>query len=216
MRPRDTRWQGPVFLVNSRLGLVTAAPSGSGSESLHPTRGAPPPEVTGPSCRVPWRGVSRPPRSARPAHLCRSAVRAPTCSLAAFLGGPGSARSARAAALASRSPLGRRPGGFACRGSLPAWRAASRPPGLPPRVPASLVAHAGGAGIWTGCPSPAPRGLGLGPPHPQRISLAAEPSGIRWGRFARPSRYSCRHSRSHPLHLGSRLGFPAGWDAPLP
>jgi hypothetical protein len=55
-------------------------------------RGAPSPEVTGPSCRVPWRGFSRPPWSSRPAHLCRFAVRAPTCSLAAFLGGSGSVR----------------------------------------------------------------------------------------------------------------------------
>jgi hypothetical protein len=46
--------------------------------------------------------------------------------------------------------------------------------------------------------------------------MAAEPSGIRWGGFAPPSRYSCRHSHSPPLHLGSRLGFSADGDAPLP
>jgi hypothetical protein len=89
-------------------------------------------------------------------------------------------------------------------------------PGPTPPRPRITVTPAGGAGIWTGCPSPAPPGLGLGPPHPQRISLAAEPSGIRWGRFARPSRYSCRHSHSPTLHLGSRLGFSAVRDAPLP
>ena len=37
---RLTASHPPVFLVNSRLGLVTAAPSGFGREVLHPT-GAP-------------------------------------------------------------------------------------------------------------------------------------------------------------------------------
>ncbi len=73
-----------------------------------------------------------------------------------------------------------------------------------------------GTGIFARCPSPTARALGLGPPHPQLISMAAEPSGIRWGGFAPPSRYSCRHSHSPPLHLGSRLGFSADGDAPLP
>ena len=90
------------------------------------------------------------------------------------------------------------------------------PPDLAPRVPPSLVTVMRGTGILTRCPSPAPRGLGLGPPHPPLISMAAEPSGIRWGGFAPPSRYSCRHSRSPALHLGSRLGFTAAGDAPLP
>ena len=43
----------PVFLVNSRLGLFTAAGLGSGGEPLHLRAGAPSPEVTGPLCRVP-------------------------------------------------------------------------------------------------------------------------------------------------------------------
>ncbi len=90
------------------------------------------------------------------------------------------------------------------------------PPDLPPRVPPSLVTANPGTGIWTRCPSPTPSGLGLGPAHPQLISMAAEPWGIRWGGFAPPSRYSCRHSHSPPLHLGSRLGFSADGDAPLP
>ena len=47
------RWQGPVFLVNSRLGLVTAAPSRSTAQAASRYRGAPSPEVTGPICRVP-------------------------------------------------------------------------------------------------------------------------------------------------------------------
>jgi hypothetical protein len=44
-------WQRPMFLVNSRLGLVTATPSGSPCGS--PYRGTPSPEVTGLFCRVP-------------------------------------------------------------------------------------------------------------------------------------------------------------------
>jgi hypothetical protein len=90
------------------------------------------------------------------------------------------------------------------------------PPDLPPCVPPSLVAAATGTGLVTRCPSPTPPGLGLGPPHPQLISMAAEPLGIRWGGFSPPSRYSCRHSHSRPLQLGSRLTFSADQDAPLP
>ena len=90
------------------------------------------------------------------------------------------------------------------------------PPDLPPGVPPSLITAVAGTGLVTRCPSPTPRGLGLGPPHPQWISLAAEPSGIRWEGFAPSSRYSCRHSHSHPLHHGSRRSFSAEWDAPLP
>ena len=90
------------------------------------------------------------------------------------------------------------------------------PPDLPPCVPPSLVTAATGTGVVTCCPSPTPPGLGLGPPHPQLISMAAEPSGIRWGGFAPPSRYSCRHSHSPPLQVRSRSPFAADGDAPLP
>jgi hypothetical protein len=90
------------------------------------------------------------------------------------------------------------------------------PPDLPLCVPPSLVTAARGTGFLTCCPSPTRFRLSLGPPHPQLISMAAEPLGIRWGRFSRPSRYSCRHSHSRPLQLGSRLTFSADQDAPLP
>jgi hypothetical protein len=101
---------------------------------------------------------------------------------------------------------------------LPAYRVggSTRPRHLALRVPPLLITMTRGTGILTRCPSPTARALGLGPPHPQLISMAAEPSGIRWGGFAPPSRYSCRHSHSPPLHLGSRLGFSADGDAPLP
>jgi hypothetical protein len=90
------------------------------------------------------------------------------------------------------------------------------PRNLAPRVPPSLVTGHRGTGILTRRPSPTARALGLGPPHPQLISMAAEPLGIRWGGFAPPSRYSCRHSHSPPLHRPSRGDFTADGDAPLP
>ena len=89
-----------------------------------------------------------------------------------------------------------------------------RPPIAPSGLPRRRIAR--GTGILTRCPSPTARALGLGPPHPQLISMAAEPSGIRWGGFAPPSRYSCRHSHSPPLHQPSQAGFTADGDAPLP
>ena len=100
-------------------------------------------------------------------------------------------------------------GGLAARDLAPRV-----PPSLHPALPPETLVR--GTGILTRCPSPAPRGLGLGPPHPQLISMAAEPSGIRWGGFAPPSRYSCRHSHSPPLHGPSRVRFTADGDAPLP
>ena len=74
----------------------------------------------------------------------------------------------------------------------------------------------GGAGILTGCPSPTRRRLGLGPPHPEWISLALEPLGIRGAGFAPASRYSYRHSPLPPLHQNSHPGFTADGNAPLP
>ena len=144
----------------------------------------------------------------------------PQTSPAAFLGSAGSTRPAWGRPRAFRSPLGQRHRGFACGASLPAWRVV-KPPGLPPCVPASLSglnarSVGGGTGLFARCPSPAPRGLGLGPPHPQLISMAAEPLGIRWGGFAPPSRYSCRHSHSPPLHGRFRSRFAGDGDAPLP
>ena len=45
--------QSPVFLVNSRLGLFTAARLRSPGKPDHVRAGTPSPEVTGPLCRVP-------------------------------------------------------------------------------------------------------------------------------------------------------------------
>jgi hypothetical protein len=89
-------------------------------------------------------------------------------------------------------------------------------PDLPPGVPPLLVTVRRGTGLFTRCPSPAPFGCGLGPPHPQLISMAAEPSGMRWEGFAPSSRYSCQHSLSGALQVAFPLPFTAAPDAPLP
>ena len=73
-----------------------------------------------------------------------------------------------------------------------------------------------GTGMCTRCPSPTPSGLGLGPPNPSMISIATEPSGIRWEGFAPSSRYSCQHSHSWPLQVTFPFPFTADHDAPLP
>jgi hypothetical protein len=128
---------------------------------------------------------------------------------------PGPARSV-GPKPASPSPLGQRPPGFPSATSLPASTPCMRTPGVPGGVPASLVTGYRGTGISTRWPSPTARALGLGPTHPQRISRAAEPSGIRRRGFSPLSRYSYRHSHSPPLHGPSPARFAADGDAPLP
>ena len=67
-----TTLRRPVFLVNSRLMLFSAATSG-----YKPYRGTPSPEVTGSICRVPERVFSQAPWNSLPTYLCRFAVRSP-------------------------------------------------------------------------------------------------------------------------------------------
>jgi hypothetical protein len=116
---------------------------------------------------------------------------------------------------ASPSLLGHRPGAFPPPASLPASTA---PVAAGPAARGPRFAQPGArrTGLTTRMPSPTAPALGLGPPHPQRISRAAEPLGIRWGGFAPPSRYSYRHSHSPPLHHAFQRGFAADGDAPLP
>ena len=134
--------------------------------------------------------------------------------LEAFLGSSGSIRAAWAKPAPSHHPsvnaLPDLPGTTPYRlGGL------ARPGPTPPRPPiAQTAVRDAVTGILTRCPSPTPRGLGLGPPHPQLISMAAEPSGIRWGGFAPPSRYSCRHSHSPPLQVRSRAPSPLTGRSP--
>jgi hypothetical protein len=77
-------------LLNSRLTLVTATSSGSGSKSLH-LGGTPSSEVTGLFCRVPFRSLVRAPEDTLLAYLCRFTVRSHRdklrgCFLAAGIG----------------------------------------------------------------------------------------------------------------------------------
>jgi hypothetical protein len=121
-----------VFAGTGVFGKQSPGPALCDPLELHglaasPYRGAPSPEVTGPICRVPWHGFSRPPWYALPAHLCRFAVRSRRPSLEAFLGSPGSIRSDSGEPSSFHSPLGHRPHGFAYGVSLPAWRAPKHP-----------------------------------------------------------------------------------------
>ena len=90
-------------------------------------------------------------------------------------------------------------------------------PDLSPCVPPSLITVSSGTGILTCCPSPTPSGLGLGPPHPQLISMAAEPSGIRWERILTSPRAT--HADIRTPRAPGRLPAspsPLTGDAPLP
>src|SRR5699024_11655057 len=68
--------QRPVFLINSRLSLFTAASR---------KRSTPFPYVPRSFCRVPYRELSRSPSHTLRAFLCRFMVRAPVISLEVFL-----------------------------------------------------------------------------------------------------------------------------------
>jgi len=80
--------------------------------------------------------------------------------------------------LPSPSPLGVTFGGFSYQSPLPAWTGTTNGPlYLSPCVPSSLLTKPSGTGISTGCPSPTPFGLGLGPDLP----WVDDPSpGILW------------------------------------
>ena len=104
-----------------------------------------------------------------------------------------------------------------CLPDLPTRLDGGLPPlDLPRCVPPSLVSLPSGTGILTSCPSPTTLVLGLGPTHPQLMTIAAEPCDIRWEGFTPSSRYSYRHSHSWPLHQTFQSGFSADHDAPLP
>jgi hypothetical protein len=87
-----------------------------------------------------------------------------------------------------------------------------RPAGLPHCVTPSL--HSSGTGMLTGCPSPTPCGLGLGPTNPTRTALPSETLDLRRTRFSRVLRYSCRHSHFRPLQPCFRSTFHAGGTLP--
>ena len=99
--------------------------------------------------------------------------------------------------------------------SLQAWHRGQPSPGWPTllRHPIAQTIQRG-SGILTGCPSPTPFGLGLGPTNPTRINLPSETLDLRGPCFSHDLRYSCRHSHFCPLHQSSRSGFSA--DRTLP
>ncbi len=84
--------------------------------------------------------------------------------------------------------------------------------GLPRCVPTSLILS--GSGMLTGCPSPTPFGLGLGPTNPTRIDLPSETLDFRRTRFSRVFRYSCLHSHFCRLQLSLQSTFSV--DRTLP
>ena len=181
------RWQGPVFLVNSRLGRFCATPSGCARKVPHPTGVPLLPKLRGQFAEFLDRGSLVRLRSVLLAHRCRFAVRAP-CPLGAGLfwatGAHRDSGRAEATPLAvpsrcwgcSRHPRATRRHRPCPLGRLPCPVASPRP----------CKRRHSGAGLLTCCPSPTPRGLGLGPTNPERIILAQEPLGLRRGGFAPP------------------------------
>ena len=146
--------QSHVFLLNSRLGLFTAA--------SHRWVGAPSPEVTGQFCLVPWPRITRAPQDSLLDHLCRFAVRAFIAwSLAGFLGSM------------VTCTIGAPEGLPYCRGSAGPADLPTGPiptpfnPGFRHGAAVSLlrrrIAAMKGTGMLTSCPSASPFGLALGP-----------------------------------------------------
>jgi len=96
---RSSRSHGPVFLVNSRLSRFCAASSRSTRSGLHPTEAPLLPKLRGQFAEFLDRGSPVRLGSVLPAHLRRSAVRAPE------LLAPGLFSAARASILGSLRPL---------------------------------------------------------------------------------------------------------------
>ena len=186
-------------MVNSRLGLFSAAPPGSTGVPLHP-RGRP---------------FSRSYGAKLPSSLTRThpstlvLLHPPTCVGLRYgrarLPRPGFSRrwGSTRLALVSRG-LPRASGG--CPTRLAVASPTRRQAYLTPSCPWTCSSVRGN-GISTVCPSPTPCGLGLGPTNPTWMYLPSEPLGIRWGAFSAPSRYSCRHSLSSALHRAFQRGF---------
>ena len=122
-----------MFLVNRRLGLVTAAASRSRRSDVHATGAPLLPKLRGQFAEFLDDGSL--------VHL--GMLYQPTCvglryghhptSLEPFLASPASIRPVWPAGRPFHSPLGHSPGGFASRNSLPAWRVL-QPPDLAPWI----------------------------------------------------------------------------------
>ena len=168
---RLSPWQRPVFLLNSRLGLLTAATTGQRGSRPLPTVAPLIPKLRGQLAEFLNEGSLVHLRVLTPTYQCRFAVRALATSNEAFLDSLGSVESHRVSP--QLPPLLSYPGGFPSP-ETPGFGDAPCPmgtPHLPSCVPPLLYTEASGAGILTSCPSPTPFGLGLGPTNPTRIDL---------------------------------------------
>ena len=194
-------------MVNSRLGLFTAAPSRS--------------RPRGPFT-LPGRPFSRSYGANLPSSLTRAHPRPlvrlyPATSVGlrygrarlparGFSRGPGPTKSPPVARWLPPPP---RLAPTRSDAASPAPRLA-----LPAPSPERTLASARGDGISTVCPSPTLFSLGLGPTHPPRMDLAEEPSAMRGACFSQTLRYSCRHSHSHALQQPSQATFTARGTLP--
>ncbi len=196
-----------MFLVNSRLGLFSAAPGSSRREADH-HQGLPFSRSYGdilPSSLATLLSIALESSSRLPVSVC----------------GTGTAVLARGFSWRHGiDPIGTRclgilsglmSGGFTyLTPYLFASGTTGAPSGLSFPVTPLLKRTAGGVGMLTNCPSPTPFGLGLGPTDPGTSNVAQETLDLRRTRFSRVSRYLCRHSHFCPLHQSSRSGFAAG------
>ena len=197
-------------MVNSRLGRCCATPSGSGRVALHPGGVPLLPKLRGQFAEFLDRGSLVRLRSVLLAYRCRFAVRAPCPLGTGLFWATGAPRdSGHAEARPWPSPHASRPGfrpGHATRRHRPC--PVGRLP-CPVASPRPCKRDHSGAGLLTCCPSPTPRGLGLGPTNPERIILAQEPLGLRRGGFAPP--FCATHAgirtrlRSTPACAGASL-----------
>ena len=219
-------------MLNSRLGLVTAAPSTlRRAGALHATRGTPSPEVTGsnlPSSLTEVPSSTLVSSTSPPVSVCGTVAR----TLASgFSCAPRPTPLGRGRGPASHSPLGHRawafpparlPTGLDARDGR--WVAARGP-----RLAQTDTARDGN--LTTRSPSPTARALGLGPPHPQRMTVLRNPRafGVGGSRPHRathtgirtPRRSTTRHQTASPAtgtlpyRLDSPNSRPRGFGAGL-
>ena len=204
-----------MFLVNSRVGRFSAAPSRSPPRGWFTLLGRPLSRSYGANL----------PSSLTRDHPSTLVLSHPATSVGLRYGRPrlpprafsrrlGSTESPKAGAFEFLTPRQTPPKRSRLRASTPhvRWgRSAYRTPRR-----AGTLTSAGGDGISTVCPSPTPFGLGLGPPNPTRMDLASETSAIRWGRLLTSLKLLMPAFALvwAPPSLTGRLRRP--YDAPLP
>ena len=168
-------------MVNSRLGLFSAAPSGFTRVVLHPTGAPLLPKLRGQLAE--FLNEESPARlgALAPAHQCRSAVRALVASRTRLFSAPGADR-----VVLGHPRTSPHLGSQMAYHLPPAWLDAATPAqraALPRASGVRTSSSTSGNGIETVCPSPTLFSLGLGPTHPPWMNLPEEPLGIRRGGF---------------------------------